>query len=63
MKYKDFEKTITKELLQDKDTKHVYCIRVSKDMIKNNLCKQRLEDITYTWCYCNGIVIVNYCKC
>jgi hypothetical protein len=63
MKYKDFEKTITKELLQDKDTKHVYCIRVSKDMIKNNLLKQRLEDIIYTWCYCNGIVIVNYCKC
>lgn len=63
MKYKDFEKTITKELLQDKDTKHVYCVRVSKDMIKNNLLKQRLEDIIYTWCYCNGIVIVNYCKC
>lgn len=63
MKYKDFEKTITKELLQDKDTKHVYCVKVSKDMIKNNLCKQRLEDIIYTWCYCNGIVIVNYCKC
>ena len=62
MKYKDFEKTITKELLQDKDTKHVYCVRVSKDMIKNNLLKQRLEDIIYTWCYCNGIVIVNYCK-
>lgn len=63
MKYKDFEKTIAKELLQDKDTKHVYCVRVSKDMIKNNLLKQRLEDIIYTWCYCNGIVIVNYCKC
>ena len=63
MKYKDFEKTIIKELLQDKDTKHVYCVRVSKDMIKNNLLKQRLEDIIYTWCYCNGIVIVNYCKC
>lgn len=63
MKYKDFEKTITKELLQDKDTKHVYCVRVSKDMIKNNLLKQGLEDIIYTWCYCNGIVIVNYCKC
>ena len=63
MKFKDFEKTITKELLQDKDTKHVYCVRVSKDMIKNNLLKQRLEDIIYTWCYCDGIVIVNYCKC
>lgn len=62
MKCKDFEKTITKELLQDKDIKHVCCVKVSKDMIKNNLYKQRLEDIVYTWSYCNGIVIVNYCK-
>lgn len=62
MKCKEFEKYITNNLLQDKDTKTVYCIKTPKRMLVNNLLKQTLEDIIYTWYFYNGIVIVNYCK-
>ena len=62
MKCKEFEKYITNNLLQDKEVKNVYCIKTSKRMLVNNLLKQTLEDIIYTWYFYNGIVIVNYCK-
>lgn len=63
MKCKDFEKFITNELLQDKDVKKVHVCEVKKDVIERNLCLQKHENILYTWDFCNGIVIVNYCKC
>lgn len=63
MKCKDFEKYITNELLQDKDVKKVYVCEVRKDVIERNLFLQKHENILYTWDFCNGIVIVNYCKC
>ena len=63
MKCKNFEKYITKELLQDKDVKKVHVCEVKKDVIERNLFLQKHENILYTCCYCNGIVIVNYCKC
>lgn len=62
MECKDFVKIITKEFLQDKDVKQVYCIKVTKDMIVGNFLKQQLEDIIYTWDFYKGIIIVNYCK-
>lgn len=62
MKCKDFKKIITKEFLQDKDVKQVYCIKVTKDMIMGNFLKQQFEDIIYTWDFYKGIIIVNYCK-
>lgn len=62
MKCRDFEKFITNELLQDKDVKKVHVCEVKKDLIERNLCLQKHENILYTWDFCNGIVIVNYCK-
>lgn len=62
MKRKDFIKFITDELLQNKDVKYVHCCEVNKDLVTRCLYKQQLEDIIYTWHFCNGVVIVNYCK-
>lgn len=63
MKYKDFEKYITNELLQDKNIKKVRACEVKKDVIERNLLLRKHENILYTWDFCNGIAIVNYCKC
>lgn len=63
MKYKDFEKYITNELLQDKNIKKVRACEVKKDVIERNLLLRKHENILYTWDFYNGIAIVNYCKC
>ena len=62
MKKKEFEKFITNEFLQDKDVKKVHVCEVKKNIIERNLCLQQHENILYTWHFCNGIVVVNYCK-
>lgn len=62
MRKKEFEKFITNEILQDKDVKKVHVCEVKKDIIERSLYLQQHENILYTWHFCNGIVIVNYCK-
>jgi hypothetical protein len=62
MNLKQFEKIITNEFLQDKDVKGVYCVKVAKSMIENNLHKQELENIIYTWSFCRGVIVINYCE-